>query len=100
MPSRDIELVKGSEPPPGEAETVVSDNKPDILAAQLADATAEIDRLRQRLLELSCSDILVVQLENAKAEIGELRERLFELHSYRIAYERLLGERPRPTEGH
>jgi hypothetical protein len=55
--------------------------------------------LKQRLFELSCSDILVVQLANAKAEIEALRERVFELNSYRTAYERLLGDPPRPSMG-
>jgi len=94
--SQRVEHDRGARPPLREAETVISDDKPDLLAVRLAKANAEIDTLRQRLFELNCSDILVVQLANGKAEIEALRERLFELNSHRIAYERLLGEPSRP----
>jgi predicted amino acid-binding ACT domain protein len=69
------------------------------LAAQLAQANAEIARLRQRLLELNCSNIMVVQLANAKVEIDALRERLFECYSYRTAYRCLLSARQLPRAG-
>ena len=80
-------------------EVLVGDGAPGLLAAQLAEAHAEIAELRQRLLQLSSSDILAVQLANAKAEIEALRERLFEHHAYRTAYESLLRARPSPRTG-
>lgn len=98
-PLPDPGLRIGSRSLPERAEGFESAGTPESLAAQLASANAEIERLRQRLLELSCSDILVVQLANAKTEIETLRERLFELNSYRTAYERLLGDQPRPPLG-
>jgi type IV pilus assembly protein PilB len=42
---------------------------------------------------------LAAQLANARAEVEALRERVFELNSYRTAYERLLGDAPRPPLG-
>jgi type IV pilus assembly protein PilB len=95
-PRQCVALEPGGHAPLREAETVISDDSPDVLAGQLGKAKAEIDTLRQRLLELNGSEILVVQLANAKAEIDMLRQRLFELNSYRIAYERLLAEQSRP----
>ena len=73
-----------------------ADDKSESLAAQLASATAEIETLRRRLLEDSSPSALAAQLANAKAESDALRQQLFELSSYRVAYERLLGEQSRP----
>ena len=80
------------------AEGGTSDDPSQLLAAQLASANAEIDTLRQRLFEADRSSAVAVQLANAKAEIETLQLRLFELTSYRLAYERLLGERASPTK--
>ncbi len=44
------------------------------------------------------ADSAASQLANAKAEIETLQQRLFELTSYRLAYERLLGERASPPK--
>ena len=80
------------------AEGGTSDDPSQLLAAQLAAARVEIETLRQRLFEADRSSAVAVQLANAKAEIETLQQRLFELTSYRLAYERLLGERTSPTK--
>jgi len=88
---------RGSQRPPEDARV---NFEPASLALQLESANGELRSLRQRLFELNCSDIQTVQLANAKVEIDALRERLFECHSYKIAYERLLAEQPRPAIKH
>ncbi|HSD66108.1 MAG TPA: ATPase, T2SS/T4P/T4SS family, partial [Vicinamibacteria bacterium] len=101
VPLPDPGLEDRGRPPLHRADSPHSASAPESLAVQLATANAEVETLRQRLLELSCSDILVVQLANAKAEIETLREHLFELYSYRTAYERLQGELSRrPVKDH
>ena len=107
LPSRPVERVTGMRAAPSQdvelellrllhlgAEDTINNFEPGSLAVQLETANGELHCLRQRLFELNCSDITTVQLANANAEIEALRDRLFECHSYKIAYERLLGERP------
>ena len=96
--SRATQPAPEGEPALHAGEGGTSDDPSRLLAAQLAAAQVEIETLRQRLFEADRSSAVAVQLANAKAEIETLQQRLFELTSYRLAYERLLGERASPTK--
>jgi hypothetical protein len=98
VPSPDAVLGPEAGPARSGAEGGTEAGQSESLANQLASAKAEIDSLRHRLVEENTSSALAARLANAKAEIETLQQRLFELTSYRLAYERLLGERASPPK--